>query len=67
MGVAMGVAGAALLSIGSMGLQNQIKLVAIDLLDRPNWYKEKVYPPNQVPALEHNGKVIGESLDLIRK
>jgi len=44
---------------------SQIKLVSIDLQDRPAWYKEKVYPPNKVPSLEHNGKVTGESLDLL--
>jgi len=44
---------------------SQIKLVSIDLQDRPAWYKEKVYPPNKVPAIEHNGKVTGESLDLL--
>ncbi|XP_026415779.1 glutathione S-transferase L3-like [Papaver somniferum] len=48
------------------GLQEKIKLVAIDLPNRPDWYKEKVYPANKVPALEHNNEVIGESLDLIR-
>lgn len=48
------------------GLQDKIKLVAIDLQNRPSWYKEKVYPENKVPSLEHNGKVIGESLDLIK-
>lgn len=48
------------------GLQEKIKLVAIDLQNRPAWYKEKVYPENKVPSLEHNGKVIGESLDLIK-
>ncbi|PON72788.1 S-crystallin [Parasponia andersonii] len=48
------------------GLQDKIKLVPINLRDRPAWYKEKVYPGNKVPALEHNGKVIGESLDLIK-
>ncbi|GAA0154596.1 transferase [Lithospermum erythrorhizon] len=48
------------------GLQDKIKLVPIDLEDRPAWYKEKVYPENKVPALEHNGKVIGESLDLVK-
>ncbi|KAK7345622.1 hypothetical protein VNO77_16229 [Canavalia gladiata] len=48
------------------GLENDIKLVAIDLQDRPAWYKEKVYPENKVPSLEHNGKVLGESLDLIK-
>uniref|UniRef100_M4F3X5 GST N-terminal domain-containing protein n=1 Tax=Brassica campestris TaxID=3711 RepID=M4F3X5_BRACM len=32
----------------------------------PAWYKDKVYPENKVPALEHNGNIIGESLDLIK-
>jgi len=44
---------------------SQIQIVPIDLQDRPVWYKEKVYPPNKVPALEHNGKVTGESMDLL--
>lgn len=48
------------------GLEDKIKLVPINLQNRPAWYKEKVYPPNKVPSLEHNGKVIGESLDLIK-
>lgn len=48
------------------GLQDKIQLVPIDLQNRPVWYKEKVYPPNKVPALEHNNEVKGESLDLIR-
>ncbi|KAL2323309.1 hypothetical protein Fmac_027688 [Flemingia macrophylla] len=48
------------------GLQDKISLVAIDLRDRPTWYKEKLYPENKVPSLEHNGKVLGESLDLIK-
>ncbi|KAG5584477.1 hypothetical protein H5410_044911, partial [Solanum commersonii] len=47
------------------GLQDKIKLVPIDLKNRPDWYKEKVYPTNKVPSLEHNNKVIGESLDLV--
>ncbi|KAI3880837.1 hypothetical protein MKX03_014677 [Papaver bracteatum] len=47
------------------GLQENIKLVAIDLTNKPDWYKN-VYPPNKVPALEHNNEVIGESLDLIK-
>eukprot|EP01018_Ginkgo_biloba_P020951 Gb_12084 [translate_table: standard] len=46
------------------GLQD-IQILPIDLQNRPDWYKEKVYPPNKVPALEHNGKVTGESLDLL--
>ncbi|OMO72656.1 hypothetical protein CCACVL1_17673, partial [Corchorus capsularis] len=48
------------------GLQDKIKLVPLNLPNRPAWYKEKVYPENKVPALEHNGKIIGESLDLIK-
>uniref|UniRef100_A0ACD5YM88 Uncharacterized protein n=1 Tax=Avena sativa TaxID=4498 RepID=A0ACD5YM88_AVESA len=48
------------------GLQDTIKVVAIDLADRPSWYKEKVYPENKVPALEHNNQVKGESLDLVK-
>ncbi|CAL5377393.1 unnamed protein product [Camellia sinensis] len=46
------------------GLQEKIKLVPTDLQNRPTWYKEKVYPPNKVPSLEHNNEVKGESLDL---
>ncbi|KAF3679397.1 Protein IN2-1 -like protein B, partial [Capsicum annuum] len=48
------------------GLQEKIKLVPIDLKNRPDWYKEKVYPANKVPSLEHNDEVKGESMDLIR-
>ncbi|CAK9164760.1 unnamed protein product [Ilex paraguariensis] len=48
------------------GLQDKIKLVPIDLQNRPAWYKEKVYPENKVPALEHENNIIGESLDLIK-
>ncbi|XVE76265.1 hypothetical protein DITRI_Ditri12bG0158100 [Diplodiscus trichospermus] len=48
------------------GLQDKIKLVPLNLQDRPAWYKENVNPSNKVPALEHNGKVIGESIDLIK-
>ncbi|CAH8371199.1 unnamed protein product [Eruca vesicaria subsp. sativa] len=48
------------------GLQEKIKLVPIDLPNKPAWFKEKVNPANKVPALEHNGKIIGESLDLIK-
>ncbi|KAK1265713.1 hypothetical protein QJS04_geneDACA010543 [Acorus gramineus] len=47
------------------GLQETIKLVPFDLKNRPAWYKEKVYPENKVPALEHNDKIISESLDLL--
>ncbi|KAF8395041.1 hypothetical protein HHK36_018980 [Tetracentron sinense] len=48
------------------GLQDKIKLVPIDLQNRPAWYKEKVYPANKVPSLEHNNEVRGESLDLVK-
>lgn len=48
------------------GLQDKIKLVPIDLRNRPAWYKEKVYPPNKVPSLEHNNEIKGESLDLLK-
>ncbi|XP_077237058.1 protein IN2-1 homolog B-like [Tasmannia lanceolata] len=48
------------------GLQDIIKLVPMDLWNKPAWYKEKVYPPNKVPALEHNNEIRGESLDLIK-
>ncbi|KAM3314053.1 hypothetical protein ACQJBY_033121 [Aegilops geniculata] len=48
------------------GLQEKIKIVGIDLADRPAWYKEKVYPQNKVPSLEHNNQVKGESLDLVK-
>ncbi|KAI3474032.1 hypothetical protein Pfo_028820 [Paulownia fortunei] len=60
------------------GLHDEIKLVPIDLQNRPAWYKEKVYPGNKLDlsylshlffcrcGIGHNGKVIGESLDLIK-
>uniref|UniRef100_A0A0D9Z5L0 GST N-terminal domain-containing protein n=1 Tax=Oryza glumipatula TaxID=40148 RepID=A0A0D9Z5L0_9ORYZ len=50
---------------GHQGLQEKIKLVPTDTNDRPAWYKE-VYPKNTLPSLEHNNKIIGESLDLIK-
>lgn len=46
------------------GLEN-VELVAINLADKPKWYLEKVYPAGKVPSLEHDGKVKGESLDLL--
>ncbi|XP_076947075.1 glutathione S-transferase L3-like [Bidens hawaiensis] len=48
------------------GLQDKIKLVGIDLGNRPAWYKEKINPLNKVPALEHDNKIIIESLDLVK-
>ncbi|CAL9194096.1 unnamed protein product [Musa hybrid cultivar] len=48
------------------GLQEKIELVPVDLLNRPAWYKDKLYSANKVPSLEHNNEVRGESLDLIK-
>ncbi|CAH8361386.1 unnamed protein product [Eruca vesicaria subsp. sativa] len=50
----------------TIGLQEDIKLVPLNLFNRPSWYKEKVNPANMVPALEHNGKITTESLDVIK-
>ncbi|KAK3147605.1 hypothetical protein QOZ80_3BG0284500 [Eleusine coracana subsp. coracana] len=47
------------------GLQEKIKLVPMDTSDKPAWYRT-VYLRNTVPSLEHNNKIIGESLDLIK-
>jgi glutathione S-transferase len=44
---------------------DEIERVPINIFDKPPWYKEKVYHVGKVPALEHNGKVKGESLDLL--
>uniref|UniRef100_K4AI66 GST N-terminal domain-containing protein n=1 Tax=Setaria italica TaxID=4555 RepID=K4AI66_SETIT len=49
----------------SYGLQEEIKLVPLDMADKPAWYK-RVYPKNQVPSLEDNKKIIGGSLDQIK-
>ncbi|KAJ0101064.1 hypothetical protein Patl1_06207 [Pistacia atlantica] len=38
----------------------------LDCPELPAWYKEKVYPANKVPSLEHNNEVRGESLDLMK-
>ncbi|KAL6011153.1 hypothetical protein ACLOJK_001597 [Asimina triloba] len=50
--------------------KDTIKLVPINLDNRPAWYKEKVYPDSEdlpnVPSLEHNNQVKGESLDLLK-
>ncbi|KAL4587374.1 hypothetical protein LXL04_000243 [Taraxacum kok-saghyz] len=47
-------------------MHEKIKLVPVDVKNRPDWHKEKVYPANKVPALEHNNAVKGESLGLIK-
>ncbi|CAI9091021.1 OLC1v1025938C1 [Oldenlandia corymbosa var. corymbosa] len=48
------------------GLQDQIKLIPLNMHKRPAWYKEKVYPLGKVPSLEHNNQIKGESLDLLK-
>ncbi|MED6151130.1 Glutathione S-transferase L1, variant 2 [Stylosanthes scabra] len=48
------------------GLQEKIKLVPFDLQNMPSWYKEKVHPEGKVPSLEHDGKILVESIDLIK-
>ena len=47
------------------GLQDKIKLVPIDLQNRPAWYKEKVYPENKVFNLliEENKLVYDHVID----
>lgn len=45
---------------------NDFEWWEINLSDKPSWYKDQVYPLGKVPALEHEGKVVGESLDLLR-
>nr|XP_034570974.1 protein IN2-1-like [Setaria viridis] len=47
-------------------LQEEIKLVAIHVQDKPAWYKEKLDPKGTVPSLEHNNEIRAESLDLIK-
>ncbi|CAM0872603.1 unnamed protein product [Alopecurus aequalis] len=47
------------------GLQGKIMLVPLDTADKPAWYK-KIYPMNMIPCLEHNNKITGESLDMIK-
>lgn len=44
---------------------SHIELVEISLRSKPEWFAARVYPPGKVPALEHGGKVVGESLDLL--
>lgn len=44
------------MNFGEQGLQEKIKLVPIDLKNRPDWYKEKVYPANKVS--------LGNAIDL---
>jgi len=35
------------IALGHQGLQEEIKLVPMDMADKPAWYK-KVYPKNEV-------------------
>jgi glutathione S-transferase len=46
------------------GLDDKLESVEVDLQKKPEWYKQ-VYPLGKVPSLEHNGKVTGESLDVL--
>ncbi|CAI5486445.1 unnamed protein product, partial [Closterium sp. Naga37s-1] len=54
----------AVIAVNYKGL-DFIERVEISLRSKPEWYTEKVYPPGKVPAMEHAGKVVGESLDLL--
>ncbi|KAH7434143.1 hypothetical protein KP509_06G002300 [Ceratopteris richardii] len=47
------------------GVEN-MELLSINILDKPKWYIEKISPFGKIPALEHNGKIIVESLDIIK-
>ena len=40
-----------LYSFMEQGLQDKIKVIAVDRDNRPAWYKEKVYPANKVEYL----------------
>lgn len=44
--------------MGVQGLQHKIKLVPLDLRNRPDWYKEKVYPTNKVIHVEENNILV---------
>ncbi|KAL6011149.1 hypothetical protein ACLOJK_001593 [Asimina triloba] len=46
------------------GLQDKIKLVPIDLLDKPTWYKEKVNPENKDPAKREFAEEMISYLDI---
>ncbi|CAI5940434.1 unnamed protein product [Closterium sp. NIES-64] len=54
----------AVIAVNYKGL-DFIERVEISLRSKPEWYTENVYPPGKVPAMEHAGKVVGESLDLL--
>ncbi|GAQ79876.1 glutathione transferase [Klebsormidium nitens] len=47
------------------GLDNELESVEVDLRKMPQWYKD-LYPVGKVPSIEHNGKVTGESLDVLK-
>ncbi|KAF3948358.1 hypothetical protein CMV_025630 [Castanea mollissima] len=51
------------------GLQDKIKLVPIDLENRPAWYKEKVYSANKTLRLQikkHKSPTFGRLIDVSR-
>ncbi|KAG9450236.1 hypothetical protein H6P81_010201 [Aristolochia fimbriata] len=54
------------IAVNYKGLHGKVQFVPLDLKNRPAWYKELVYPLNKVPAIEHDNKVIGDSLDVVK-
>ncbi|CAI9102091.1 OLC1v1000297C1 [Oldenlandia corymbosa var. corymbosa] len=48
-----------------LGLQDKIKLIPIDLKNRPTWYKDKVYPANKVGWFTHNDKIKPKQLKML--
>ncbi|GAU23058.1 hypothetical protein TSUD_337060, partial [Trifolium subterraneum] len=49
------------------GLQDKIKLVPIDLQNKPAWYKEKVHPENKDPAKKEFGEELIKYVDTFTK
>ncbi|KAG5550029.1 hypothetical protein RHGRI_015108 [Rhododendron griersonianum] len=49
------------------GLQDEIKLVPIDLKNRPAWYKEKVYPENKDPLKQQFAEELLAYTDTLNK
>jgi len=51
--------------LGLRLLQIPFEVVNINLTQKPEWYLEKKNPLGKVPAIEHDGKVIYESLVVV--
>ncbi|XP_058215744.1 glutathione S-transferase L3-like isoform X2 [Rhododendron vialii] len=49
------------------GLQDEIKLVAIDIGNKPIWYKEKVYPENKDPSKQQFAEELLEYTNTFNK